>query len=232
MLTKTQQAIAENRSVYHNRVKSAAVMSKKELAVKHSRNDKLGKKVKRGWLKGYAIKTLTLEERATCPASCVHYKDCFGNNMHLATRYAVDEYLVPQIEFALFQHSAKHPAGFLVRLHILGDFFSVDYVKQWETWLEMFPKMSIYGYTGRIDGDDITKELQRLRDKFGMRFAVRWSGDQTQDFSALSMDDPRTVAKVEARQAFVCPEQTGKTSGCDTCGLCWTSTKPVAFITH
>jgi len=232
MLTKTQQAIADSRSVYHKRVKSAAIMGKTELAVKHSTNEKLGKKVQRGWLKGYSIKTLTLEERATCPASCVHWKTCYGNNLHLATRYAVDDHLIPQIEFSLFQHAAKHPQGFLVRLHILGDFFSVDYVKQWETWLEMFPNMSVFGYTARIDGDEITSELKRLKKKYGLRFAIRWSGDQSQSFAALSMDDPRTVAKVEAKQAFICPAQTGKTSGCDTCGLCWTSDKSVAFITH
>ena len=83
-----------------------------------------------------------------------------------------------------------------------------------------------------MDLQDMNMEMKRLKKKYSLRFAIRWSGDQSQSFAALSMDDPRTVAKVEAKQAFVCPAQTGKTSGCDTCGLCWTSDKAVAFITH
>lgn len=32
--------------------------------------------------------------------------------------------------------------------------------------------------------------------------------------------------------AFVCPEQTGKTRCCATCAACWSTTKNVAFLEH
>src|SRR5262249_24811065 len=31
--------------------------------------------------------TLTLEERATCPTTCRHWRDCYGNKMHRAQRW-------------------------------------------------------------------------------------------------------------------------------------------------
>jgi len=87
-LTKTQMAVLAGKSVYHSlRVKSVADgMAKTERALKASTNVKLGKRVTKGKLAGFPILTLTLEERATCPASCIHYADCYGNNMMNATR--------------------------------------------------------------------------------------------------------------------------------------------------
>ena len=62
---------------------------------------------------------------------------------------------------------------------------------------------------------------------------VRFSGLFDDDeMTALSMDDPRTVAMVAAKTAFVCPEQTGKVDSCGACALCWVAVKPVAFLTH
>ena len=54
--------------------------------VKNSTNIKLGKKVNKGIYKDYKMKTVTLTERKTCPADCVHWEDCYGNNMPFAHR--------------------------------------------------------------------------------------------------------------------------------------------------
>ena len=129
-LSKTEMAVMAGKSVYHNlRVKSVNDgMAKSERAIKKSTNVKLGKRVTKGKLKGFPIFTLTLEERATCPASCIHWGDCYGNNMMNAIRYKGDQALLDQIESDLAYYQAKYPKGFLVRLHILGDFYSVAYV--------------------------------------------------------------------------------------------------------
>ena len=252
-LSKTETAVLAGKSVYHNlRVKSVSDgMAKSERAIKKSTNVKLGKKVTRGKLKGFPILTLTLEERATCPLSCIHYADCYGNNMMNATRYQADESLIEQIESDLAFYQAKHPKGFLVRLHVLGDFYSVAYVAQWAKWLGMFPALHIYGYTANqfdaIDSNEraIGQAILSLRMACGIRFAVRFSGSYTDEFAALSADDDRALQLLNDKQAFVCPTQISKETGnlakkdeetlvsdCGACGLCWQASKPVVFLTH
>jgi hypothetical protein len=43
-----------------------------------------------------------------------------------------------------------------------------------------------------------------------------------------------TIESVRQKPAdsFVCPEQTGRTESCSTCGLCWATKKRVAFLQH
>ena len=252
-LSKTEMAVLAGKSVYHNlRVKSVSDgMAKSERAIKKSTNVKLGKKVTRGKLKGFPIFTLTLEERATCPRSCIHYADCYGNNMINATRYQADESLIQQIESDLAYYQAKHPKGFLVRLHVLGDFYSVAYVAQWAKWLGMFPALHVYGYTAnQFDAPDnkergIGQAILSLRMACGIRFAVRFSGSYSDSFSALSADDNRALQLLDDKQAFKCPTQISKETGklakkdeetlvsdCGACGLCWQASKPVVFLTH
>ena len=252
-LTKTEMAVLAGRSVYHDlRAKSVTDgMAASERVVKKSTNTKLGKRVTKGKLAGFPIFTVTLEERATCPRSCIHWGDCYGNNMMNATRYAADDALIAQIEADLAFYQAKYPKGFLVRLHVLGDFFSVAYVAQWAKWLGMFPALHVYGYTAnQPDATDsqeraIGEALLSLRMACGIRFAVRFSGSFTDIFAALSNDDSRARDMLASKQAFVCPTQISKETGqlakkgqetlvpsCGSCGLCWQASKPVVFITH
>jgi len=251
-LSKTQKAIMAGKSVYHNRVKSVSDgMAKSETVIKKSTNVKLGKKVTRGKLAGFPIYTVTLQERATCPASCLHWHDCYGNNMMFAVRYNADDDLIAAMESELQVLQAKHPKGFLVRLHVLGDFFSVSYVAQWGKWLGMFPALHVYGYTAnQFDAADnkeraIGQAILSLRMGCGIRFAVRFSGSYSDSFSALSADDDRALALLDDKQAFKCPTQISKETGklakkdeetlvsdCGACGLCWQASKPVVFLTH
>tara|TARA_R100001126_G_scaffold84680_1_gene53057 strand:+ start:132 stop:896 length:765 start_codon:yes stop_codon:yes gene_type:complete len=251
-LSKTQKAIIAGRSVYHKRVKSVSDgMAKSETVIKKSTNVKLGKKVTRGKLADFPIYTVTLQERATCPASCIHYHDCYGNNMMFAVRYNADADLIAAMESELETLQEKHPKGFLVRLHVLGDFFSVQYVAQWAKWLGMFPALHVYGYTAnQFDAPDnkeraIGQAILSLRMACGIRFAVRFSGSYSDSFSALSADDNRALQLLEEKQAFKCPTQINKETGklakkgeetlvsdCGACGLCWQASKPVVFLTH
>ena len=251
-LTKTQKAVMAGKSVYANRVKSVSDgMAKSETVIKKSTNIKLGKKVTKGKLAGFPIYTVTLQERATCPTSCIHWHDCYGNNMMFAIRYNADDSLIAAMESELKALQAKHPSGFLVRLHVLGDFYSVQYVAKWAKWLAMFPALHVYGYTANqfdaLDNKEraIGQAILSLRLACGIRFAVRFSGSFNDDFSALSADDERAADLLKAKKAFICPTQISKKTGklakkdeptladsCGDCGLCWQASKPVVFLTH
>lgn len=234
-LTKTEIAVATGKSLFHAaKVKSVtAGMGKTERVIKKSTNAKLGKRVTKGKLAGFPIYTVTLEERATCPSTCAHWADCYGNNMPFATRYAADDTLIETMGRELESLNKRHPDGFLVRLHVLGDFYSVDYVAHWANWLDQFPALHVYGYSAWHDDTSIGMALDQTRRTFGTRFMVRQSGNFDQPYmTALSADDIRAMDKVNDKQAFVCPVQLDKTPDCGACGLCWTARKPVVFITH
>lgn len=240
-LSKTELAIANSKTVFASTVKAAnrATMGKTENLLKKSTNVKLGKKVTKGKLAGFPIFTLTLEERATCPRSCAHWADCYGNNMPFATRYAVGAEFEAMLAEELATLQKRHPKGFLVRLHILGDFYSVSYVAKWAAWLGQFPALHIYGYTANqpnaVDKTEraIGEAVLTLREACGDRFAVRFSGQfDEKNMTALSADDSRALDLVEAKEAFICPVQTDRVADCGACALCWTSRKPVVFITH
>jgi hypothetical protein len=191
---------------------------------------KIGSHVMKGAWKGFPIFTLTLEERKTCPKACQHWLTCYGNNMHLAERIVHDADFEDILWLELESLNKAHPLGFVVRLHVLGDFYSVGYVKLWERALLMFPALNVWGYTARDPGDPdepIGRELKRLSDHHWSRFALRFSGKD------WGLQGAITVEKGEkAPGAITCPVQTGRTATCGTCALCWTTKATIAFERH
>jgi hypothetical protein len=223
-------AFIEGRSIFSRKgVRKPADI--KNLLVSGHSNVKIGNDVRVGLFKGYRIFTLTLQERATCPRSCLNWTTCYGNNMPYASRVdhtdkvEFERRLETEVETLL----RKPWPGILVRLHALGDFFSVDYVNFWILMLHRYPRLAVYGYTARNrELDPIGRAVAAGKARHGRRFAIRWSdggGELDCTVSILTKDQrpPRT---------FVCPEQTGKVDGCGKCGACWTIEKNVAFLIH
>lgn len=257
-VSKSELAILNGTTLYTSMVKSiSSGMGSSERVVKQSTNAKLRKEIETSPWSGSKIYTVTLEERKTCPDTCKFKFDgdhpCYGNNMPFAVRYTGDESLFSQIESDLAELQAKTdktnakrakdglaPVFFVVRLHVLGDFFSVGYVASWAKWLGMFPSLRIWGYTHWHPGTEIGDAILSLREacgglnaRNGGRFCIRFSDMEDISLgSALSADLPIAQELLAQKKAFICPEQTGKTESCGTCGLCWMSDKPVIFITH
>jgi len=142
----------------------------------------------------------------------------------------------PDLEWRLEREVAlldiDHPDGFAVRLHVLGDFYSVEYVELWGKLLERHPDLHIWGYTAHSDGP-IFAALVELVKRYGARFAVRFSN------APFPFPYPATIT-VETEQqipadAILCPVQVGKTESCSTCGLCWhtkLTKRRIAFLRH
>ena len=206
------------------------VSNYKHKVLKASTNIKLGKKVTKGKLKGMKMYTLTLIERETCTDECEHYTDCFGNNMHVAHRFEVNDAFMLRLESDIHATAVANPNGFLVRLHILGDFKSVEYTLFWERMMIHYPNLHVYGYSrNHIDSKyshvrDIAKELIRLRSKYQERWAVRFSNKLDQEYSANSRDI--------TDKGITCLAQVKTDVSCSDCTLCWSSKKAIGFITH
>lgn len=222
-------AVEAGRSLFHrNGVKEPDELG--NMLVSGHVNVKIGRDVRKGRLfRGYWIYTLTLEERATCPRTCSHWTSCYGNNMPWARRVRQGPRMLRKIEVELAKLlKQRGRAGILVRLHALGDFYSPEYVAFWDAMLRVHPRLAIYGYTARRRGDPIGDAIAIVKARHGQRFAVRWSDGGEPDDCTVSIMD---AADVPAG-AFVCPEQTYRTAACATCGLCWNTTKNVAFVEH
>src|SRR4051812_10428976 len=77
-------AVAEGRTLYPGQVMQPG----QRAILKGGRNSpKIGPKILKGHWTGFPVFTLTLEERATCPDCCRHWRSCMGNNMHWSERY-------------------------------------------------------------------------------------------------------------------------------------------------
>lgn len=175
------------------------------------------------------IFTLTLEERATCPRSCQHWLDCYGNKMQWSPRQVAGPALEARIEAQLDDLNREYPNGFVVRLHVLGDFYSLRYVQRWALWLAIFPALRVYGYTAWQVGSDIGDAVSALRARCAGRFMVRHS-DADAGFRSLTVK-----CAEESGDAIVCPAQSHAKADaicCATCALCWSTERAIAFLAH
>jgi hypothetical protein len=186
---------------------------------------KIGKIVQKGPRRGWPIFTLTLEERATCPRSCAAWAFCYGNNMHAAQRIAAGDLLEDQIDRELAALQEAHPGGFLVRLHVLGDFYSVEYVDAWACFLALYPALHVFGFTAHPVDTPIGAALNRLVEADWNRFAVRFSGRPGPVRASRIAGDADS-------DAIPCPAQTGATTCCATCALCWATDRSISFRRH
>jgi len=189
-------------------------------------NRKIGKMATKGRWKGMPIYTLTLEERATCPRSCLEWLTCYGNNMGRAPRIHDDGFLTLRLAAELAHYSAVHEAGFIVRLHVLGDFFSVEYVHFWRRMLHKFANLRIFGFTARLPSTEIGREVLYLIRDFEDQALFRVSGGNQPLLCS------EVVETAELATGVVCPAQLDPERCCATCGLCWQTDRTISFIQH
>jgi len=194
-------------------------------------NKKLGDKVSVKMWKGMTMYSLTLEERATCQSDCEQWDNCYGDNMPFAHRFDhTDPNFIRLLGEQLQELSSKHSEGFVVRLHVLGDFYNEAYLVRWQFWLHQFKNLHLFGYTHHAYTSQLGTMISNINNIYPDRFRIRFSDDEDVSFNA-------TVIQAKDKnnwtgQGVLCPEQAGKTASCTTCGYCWASNDPVIFIEH
>lgn len=228
-LRSDHPAVVEGRTLFPSTV--VAPENSPRLLVSGHNSRKIGDRVTKGEWAGFPIFTLTLEERATCPKTCHHWSSCYGNSMHFARRHKHGEALEQRLIQELQEKQRKYPKGFVVRLHVLGDFYSQQYVSLWQTALLLFPALHVFGYTAHNRYSPIGSRIFELSQFHWDRFAIRFSERSIRPQGAITVF--RIPEKLE--DAIICPAQQDKTDCCGTCGLCWASAakgKTIAFIAH
>lgn len=233
-LAPDHSAVTEARTLFPSRVGTPPIAWKGKTPLRvlksgeHSR--KIGSHVVKGAWMGFPIYTLTLEERATCPRSCLHWNSCYGNAMPHAARQVAGPELEAKLAAELRDLQRKHPLGFVVRLHVLGDFYSVLYVRVWRRWLDAFPALRVFGYTAWAPDSEIGREVWTIRQTMPARFAVRHS-------NAASGFRTKSVKRASDAPSgsLVCPAQSHAKADsicCGTCALCWSTQRVITFLEH
>lgn len=226
VLRPDHPAMVDARTIFPTTVNEVGHPRLKRLLKGGENSRKIGRTVMKGKLKGCPIFTLTLEERATCPPTCAMLDACYGNGMPYAQRIAHGREFEEALWQELADKQARHPNGFLVRLHILGDFYSVDYAELWAEGLEAYPALHVFGYTARDPESDIGHVIRELLGYRGDRFHIRFSGWGGASHGSV------VVEAGEPTEHLICPAQTGRTDCCATCALCWHSDRTIAFLRH
>lgn len=227
-------ALTENRTLFPSTVVDVDENFEGDVLVSGQNNRKLGKTVTKGKFKGYELYGLSLEERATCPTHCSARGYCYGNTMQLARRHRIVD--LDLFELALQDQITdilETSEGVLVRLHVLGDFQSVDYIRVWAKLLIKFDGLACYGYTHHSPDDAFGISIQNLKDMFPDRFRIRWSGETKRQDGAIVINEIPSGPRFNG--ALVCPAQTDATACCASCGLCWegaSKKETIAFIKH
>lgn len=232
-LPEQHPAVIEGRTIFRSTVIDPEAAPR--LLVSGHNHGKIGRKIRKGPWRGLPVYCLTLEERATCPRSCHLWRECYGSAMHMARRHRPGPELEALLGAELADLAEQHARGFAVRLHILGDFYSVRYAARWAVWLCWLRPLHIFGFTAHPDGSPIADLIERMNGRWPDRCAIRFSRARPsgQAMEATTIWHHPEGPKVGT--ALVCPAQTGRTACCATCGLCWhpaMAAKPIAFIGH
>lgn len=237
-LAADHPAMVDGRTLFPSTVVTVT-QKQHRILISGENNRKIGKTVEKGRFKGYGIFCLSLEERATCPDDCSARSYCYGNGMQMARRHRIGD---PDVFYdrlaAEIEQLLKGNDGVLIRLHVLGDFLSVEYVAFWKEILDEHPNVACFGYTHRRTksrgGDDIGDAIEAVKDAYPDRFRIRWSTDVARSDGAVILDRvPR--GKRGPAEELICPSQTDATSCCATCGLCWemsAAKECIGFIKH
>ncbi len=236
-LPASHPAMRENRTLFPTTVVTVTADKPDRILVSGRNNRKIGATVEKGKFKGYGIYCLSLEERATCPVDGEARAYCYGNGMQMARRHKIGDgdVFFDRLGFEIAELLDEHP-GLLIRLHVLGDFPSVEYVSFWKEVLDENPAVACFGYTHRSPtnwgGDEIGDAIQAVKDTHPDRFRIRWSTTVSRPDAAVVLDKiPR--GKRGPNQELVCPAQTDATACCATCSLCWEApAEVIGFIKH
>lgn len=232
-LPSTAAPVIEGRTVFPSTV--VEPLAPIRVLVSGHNNPKLGRAVTRSRWAGMPIFHLTLEERATCPSECHLWRECYGNAMHQARRHRHGQALERRLGADLCSLALENPGGFVVRLHTLGDFYSVEYAARWAIWLGMHPELRVFGFTAHPVESVVGAFIREMNAQHPDRCAIRFS-------SADPGGEPMTATTIWRQpeapvvaEGIVCPAQTGAQDCCGTCGMCWAHGargKSIVFVGH
>jgi hypothetical protein len=144
----------------------------------------------------------------------------------------------------------------LLRLHIGGDFTTVEYIDGWTRLISLYPEVKAWAYTRSWRVPDLLPALERLRALPNVQLFASmdastpelppegwrraWiDGDPRAGIPLLmrahgaeAISQHNTVT-FDGRRSYVCPEETHRKANCESCGYCFRGQRnDVTFLRH
>lgn len=148
----------------------------------------------------------------------------------------------------------------LVRIHVSGDFTSVEYIEDWIRLAESRTQVRFFGYTRSWRVPELLPSLERLRalNNVELFASMDQSTDELppkgwrrawleNDLRAIAGSGPgaeqglefflgegvQNFTTVDGTSGYVCPEETGRRANCQECNFCILGKKgDVIFLLH
>jgi len=119
----------------------------------------------------------------------------------------------------------------VVRIHVAGDFYSVDYINDWIDIIKACSHVTFYAYTRSYGVDpELNRELKRLSALDNMTLLLSTDKEKnhpdiSKSFREAAIDAPswRGPQFLSSQKIITCPEQTGKAASCSKCKLCFST---------
>ncbi len=183
------------------------------------------------------VRTFSLPAYATCPgASAWCLKHCYAARIERIRpncRMAYARNLALSLDPETFVHRMLKSLPEdtpLVRIHVGGDLYSIDYIQAWEEICHARPLTRFWSYTRSWTLSKMLPLLERLKDL-----------PNVQLFASVDTDMP--MPPMGWRKAFIaidhraegihCPHQQGKAESCLECGYCFKNNRgDVIFTVH
>ncbi len=183
--------------------------------------------ISRGNLKLGDLPSFSLPVITTCPGKtpfCERY--CFGlkGNFNLlnvkeANDRRLDATLRPDFVDIMVGEIRKTRAP-AFRLHVVGDFYSVEYIEKWGNILKALPAIIFFGSTRSWRCGFLSAAIKEFRDMDNAY--IKASVDLTDNLSPLNCG--WNLWSVEG-DGLPCPHDNGTVANCLECRRCWTKKK-------
>lgn len=180
--------------------------------------------ISRGNLKTGTLPSFSLPVLTTCPGKtpfCERY--CYGlkgwftlEQIKGANDRRLDATL--RDDFVdIIVHEIRKSRAPAFRLHVIGDFYSVEYVEKWIEIANRLPKVIFFGSTRSWRCEFLSEVLKRFR---GLpNVYIKASIDLTDNLNPFSCG--WRVWSVEG-EGVPCPHDLGLVENCAVCQRCWT----------
>jgi len=176
------------------------------------------KKVGRVW-------TFSLPSLLTCPGASAWCREhCYARRMEKFRPNCRQAYLrnfmIAENSRQFVQHALQSlpEDAPLVRIHVGGDFYSQDYIGEWEAICKARPDVKFWAYTRSWNIPSLSSTLEELREQPNIQLFA--STDYTMPLPpegwrvAFIENDPRA-------NGMPCKEQQEEAASCLTCGYCF-----------
>ncbi len=171
------------------------------------------------------IFSFSLPGKITCPgASEWCLKKCYGYRYEIRRPKCRKAYLLNLLLTKKSEEFTRLMIGIIpriipsFRIHVSGDFYSVEYIQCWTKICEQFPTTKFWSYTRSWNVEALLPHLDKLRSLDNVQLFA------SIDHTMLSQPEGWRIAFIkgdERASGIICPAQINDNISCDNCGYCF-----------